>query len=82
MLYIYEIHMDGMQWNTYDLSIDRMPQRREVSQPCMHTQYIALATGLRQFSRVGYLGFLELTGFEGWWVGELSKRPIRAHAGQ
>ena len=31
MLYIYEIHMDEIQWNTYDLSIDRMPQRREVS---------------------------------------------------
>ena len=39
--------------------------------------------GLRQFSRrVGYLTFLELTGFAGWWVGKLSKRPIRAHAGQ
>ena len=38
--------------------------------------------GLRQFSRVGYLAFLELTGFAGWWVGELGKRPIRAHAGQ
>ena len=25
--------------------------------------------GLRIFSRVGYLKFLELTGFAGWWVG-------------
>ena len=25
--------------------------------------------GLRIFFRVGYLGFLELTGFVGWWVG-------------
>ena len=26
--------------------------------------------GLRQFSRVGYLKFSELTGFAGWWVGD------------
>eukprot|EP01048_Picozoa_sp_COSAG05_P028098 COSAG05_NODE_8542_length_694_cov_2.070588_1_plen_39_part_01 len=33
--------------------------------------------GLRFFSLVG---FLELTGFAGWLVGEFSKQPIRAHA--
>ena len=31
---------------------------------------IAARAGLRQFSRVGYLEFSELTGFAGWWVGD------------
>ena len=35
------------------------------------TGWLALCSpGLRQFSRVGYLVFSELTGFAGWWVGD------------
>ena len=47
-----------------------------------HAAHALATVSALQRGAQGYLVFLDLTGFAGWWVGGLSKEPIRAHAGQ